>query len=233
MRNHLLLVVLICCVLCACNKPVKVVKVPLDPGLKAAFNFLPGTYWIYKDSATGIVDSFFVTSEVDEYPQTTASSGTVKVGEYIQIFISEVNTSPLPLSKDTVIWQFNLTDKMLSAYYTEKKIIGGEISYVPLINFPFEHTLTAYGPLPTYSRATGTVYGLGNTIQINGETYEDLALVNWQAYIPANINGYIGAPYSYDDWFFISKGIGLVKMRINHPQDSLNRVWELQRYVTK
>lgn len=37
------------------------IQIPLDDEVKAYFDFKPGTYWIMKDSLTGITDSFVVT----------------------------------------------------------------------------------------------------------------------------------------------------------------------------
>jgi hypothetical protein len=34
----------------------------------------------------------------------------------------------------------------------------------------------------------------------------------------------------YDDQLFLSPGVGIIKLRLNHPVDSVYRVWELQRY---
>ncbi len=49
---------------------------PIDADLKAAFSFKPGTYWIYKDSVSGRIDSFFVYS--NNYTIGDPSSGYEK-----------------------------------------------------------------------------------------------------------------------------------------------------------
>lgn len=42
----------------ACKKADNVVRI--DTGLKRDFNFRKGTSWVYRDSSTGIMDTFFV-----------------------------------------------------------------------------------------------------------------------------------------------------------------------------
>jgi len=42
-----------------------------------------------------------------------------------------------------------------------------------------------------------------------------------------------GYDSGYDDWFYIDTAVGIVKMRLNYPNDTPfigNRVWELQRW---
>ena len=91
-------------VVSACNRN-SITKVPVNADLKAAFNYKPGTYWIYRDSISGIIDSFFVRSNGDGYTNTT--NGDNKSIESIGLTISEytfISTSSI----DTQGWVFVL-----------------------------------------------------------------------------------------------------------------------------
>lgn len=57
-HTHLILLVIALCML-ACNKTRIVVEQP-NPALKAKFGYKPGTWWIYRDSVSGLSDSFAV-----------------------------------------------------------------------------------------------------------------------------------------------------------------------------
>jgi len=61
------------------NNPV----INVNTALKAAFNYMPGTYWIYKDSISGRIDSFFVTLHQDN-----TGTGAFVTVEGIYIYLS-------------------------------------------------------------------------------------------------------------------------------------------------
>ncbi len=74
------LIVLSCVV--GCKKKTKITH-PVDAETKSHFSFKVGTYWIYRDSATGIVDSFQVSS--------TGSAPEPDGTEYFATFINIYN----------------------------------------------------------------------------------------------------------------------------------------------
>jgi hypothetical protein len=61
----------------------------VNDSLKAAFNYKPGTYWIYKDSLTGRLDSFAVTSQTDDFSRLITSPNPDYLEEGIVIYITE------------------------------------------------------------------------------------------------------------------------------------------------
>lgn len=48
----------IACIMLACTKAEP--NLAIDSGLEAAFDYQKGTYWIYKDSLSGRIDSLYV-----------------------------------------------------------------------------------------------------------------------------------------------------------------------------
>ena len=228
MKVHLLLLTAFLGVtLCTCKKNT-VTQVPLDPAFKAAFNFKAGSYWIYKDSISGRMDSFFVRRNSDEYLPSQATNTNTFVPEVIEMSISEYNISS---GNDTAGWELDLEGTAISLSLLESKIYTLQIEYWPLVNYPFQTTLISPF-LPAYSSVdTSVVIGINNSYVINGNTFTGVAEVNECAHLDSNVNGWLTNKYSYNDWFYICPDVGLIKIRLNHPQDPLYRVWELQRWV--
>ena len=219
MHRYLLLLLIGIIGLNACSK-----KGPSEPAidhvnaaLKAAFNYKIGTYWIYRDSLNGRVDSFFVTSNTDKYTDLPNGTGSLNSKESMDIRISEQKVG-LPLA-DTQSWIFFYEVSMFCVNFTEKNT-NMLIEYVPLINYPFQMQLHREGLLPQYTDS-GIVNSINNAYSINGHTFFDVAIVT-HSITATNI--------TYNDCFYICPEAGLIKMRLNHPHDSLVRVWELQRW---
>ena len=77
----------------------------------------------------------------------------------------------------------------------------------------------------------GTVVSISSTIQISNRTFSNVAMVNRKAKLDSILFGSVFPPYRYDDMFWICADVGLIKIRFNHySQDTLHRVWELQRW---
>jgi hypothetical protein len=210
----------------SCKKPGgNVTNYPINAELRAAFNFQPGTYWIYKDSISGRVDSFFVTS--NNLIRGYSSADNYSMDE-LTIFISEYSIYPA-FKANIQTWQFLYETTMFNVLYPESKIYTAQVQYEPLINYPFQSALLDFGISPAYSDI-GNVINVFNSYSINGLVFSNVGEVNHYANdIPQNFNP--NSPtYNYDDVFYISSDVGIIKMKLNHPQDSINRVWEIQRW---
>jgi len=202
----------------ACNKSHKVY--PVNANLKAAFNFQQGSYWIYKDSLSSRIDSFFVTSNNHKnYPGSVGNSYT----EDIQINISEYNIYPLPIT-DTQTWMFEYISNSFNAYFYTKNIYSGYISYTPIVNYPYTDTLSSPA---SYYPDTATLDNIYNAYALNGQSFTNVAKVNHKADWTFDVNFPL---YSFNDYFYIAPNVGLIKIVQNHPQDSVYHVWELQRW---
>jgi hypothetical protein len=216
---------LIIITLFACKKKPDNNVIHINGALKAAFNFQPGTYWIYKDSLTGIMDSFFVTKNTyfttTNYPYTIESIG-INISEYDYHITSLI---------DTQWWSFSYQSNMFDLRYQENKVFAGEIDYFPLINYPFSDTLsTCAGCIVRGQYGQNNVISIFNFFVVNGQTFENVVEVFHTVNL-APFENY--GQYNASDLFYICPNIGIIKMSLNHPQDSINRVWELQRYSIK
>lgn len=206
-----------------CRPSIKVIISSVNKDLKAAFYYQGGTYWVYKDSLTGRVDSFYVSASRDaSILQPTANISPQEYVESIFINVRECNTSPT-FPADTQMWNMSYTSNVMRIQYYNF-VYQDRIAYYPFINYPFQSTLTSdtlgvASPNPD----TGVVVGQPGQYTVAGQTFQNVA----------EVYHYMNAPsYAHNDTFFICPDAGIIKMYLNHPLDSLNRrhVWELQRW---
>ncbi len=209
----------------ACKKD-SVQNTPINPALQAAFNYKPGTFWIYKDSISGLVDSFFVTNN---YTNKVSQSSTYTYDE-IGIDITQYSISPVR-NTDTQYWVYYYAGNNITMLYNEKR--GGntiiEYNYSPIVNYPFVNPISFTGNGLYLAIDTSTIYLL-NSFSVSSQSFTNVALVNHRGTQPQHN---LIPQFSFSDWFYICPEAGIVKMRLYHPEDSLYRVWELQRYNIK
>ena len=231
MKKHLFLICLISILIYGCSKP-KVTYYPINAQLKAAFNYQVGTYWIYRDSISGREDSFYVIENNASVNNHIDKYGGGYTMDFIAIEIKELNISPLPISNIVQYYDFGYFINILVIATSETKIYTGNIQYCPMINYPYHDPIQLTnlgGPVASYSE-TSRISNIYNTFNLNGTFFNNTIEVNHSASIIAQMNYPLTNPYSYSDDFFISPDAGIIKMRLNHPQDTIHRVWELERY---
>jgi len=183
----------------------------------ANFNYKVGTYWIYRDSLSGQVDSFYVS---DNGGIVSSDQNGILL-DAIGMIIRQKNISTVP-GDDTIEWDVSL----ISNYLSLQLQIGksgqptDDIEFPTFITYPF-----ALGqPTP---KGWGGTSGGANVISIlssytlNARTYTNVAVLDI-------INS--SPQYNFNDQFFISAEAGIVKMKLNHFNDGLLRKWELLRY---
>ncbi len=190
------------------------INTPVNSNLKSAFYFRPGTYWIYKDAISGRVDSFYVRKIDSAYNVTI--SGYIS-GDYLNVSISDriVGNSSSP---DTFIYEaFQLSDSTFSLQ-AEYNNSTNSLGTGALFSYPFK-----LGGFPSGDQAyCSNIYP---SYTLNGQSFSNVAEIshNSQSSLP-------GSPYYYDT-YEINSDIGIIKMNLNHPYDSLKtKVWELQRW---
>lgn len=180
---------------------------PLNENLKRDHCYLPGTYWIYRDSITGRMDSFAVASTIFDSSYVRRWGDTWE--EDIRISLSDINLdSP---SKKPSIWEWELRqnelyifNKNFSVYFTYPQ---------PFIKYPIEGNME-WGYMGWECRITKYP-----TFVLNGINYNNIFGIHY----------YEGYPYfRYDHWFYIDSSAGIIKMKLNTPTDTI--VWEVQRY---
>jgi len=201
----------------ACKKNNGIVNYPIDADLKAAFNYQVGTYWIYRDSISGRIDSFAVTKNVFTPGSQTAAIGGNYTLDGIEIYITEYNGGS---KTDTTGWAIVLFTNCEELICYSNYFIGQEyFDFDPNFNFPFK----IGSPSIIGGEQLNDVAYLMNIFsnyQINGNNFTDVAEISHN-YRYNN---------DYSDVIYVNATAGMIKMDISDNYNSIYRVWELQRY---
>ena len=189
----------------SCNKPSGT-HYTIDADLISKFEFQPGSYWVYTDSLTSVVDSFYVKVPPNSYSE---NNNGVTV-DYIGIGIYDMNVSNL--------WFLGLSTNYLNLTWSscEGCAVDTIVQYPVLISYPFlpgTQTAKYYGTWISYIDTIMSVF------VINGNSFYNVAHV----IIPNSRDK------TFDD-FYLNDSVGIIKMRLRSPEFSQQRIWELQRW---
>jgi len=209
-----ILIIIIAIAVLGCNKKDSQQHITIDADIVANFGYKVGSYWIYKDSLSGQIDSFYVY----RYGRAVLNnSGTLL--DNIGIYIGQQKISG-PGATDTIDWAFGLWSNYISLSWTLTRFgqIADQIGFTVFISYPFSlgHPNGYYGGI-----SGGNVTEILPKYVLNGNSYDSVAVLNYNG----NVNG-----YPINDTYYINTKIGVVKMSLNHVNGSVLRVWELQRW---
>ncbi len=221
MKNYVSFILLMCFAFlladCKKHQDLPVYVMDSDTMIDKHFDFKAGSYWIYKDSLNGRIDSFYVSSN---YITKQGTENAIYVFHYI--VIRDVSETAAFIA-DSSRWVFDFRAYDMWAGYSYGRNGYGwasTITYSPLFHYPF-----SVGDIYS-SFDTVNVTQVDSFLAINGLPYYNVAKVH------QHIN--VGVTSSditrMDDWFFVNDSVGLVKMKIWHPLDNISHIWELQRY---
>jgi len=205
MKYCIILLSLLTLIVSGCDKTR---YVNVDPDVKNAFFYKVGSYWVYTDSLSSDIDSFFVTNSSDAHDMTTDNQNE----EHINIDISEYTKHATGLV-DTNTWTLLIARNYLA--FTWLKILSAtayiDYSY---IYYPFE-----VGPLNQYTTTAGTINSVGTSCTVNKNTFSSVAMIS-----------YHDSTLVFNDMFYLNAANGLVKIKLAHPKLNINKVWELARW---
>lgn len=204
----------------ACKKTGTIYHV--NAGLKANFGYKPGSYWIYKDSISGEIDSAYVTANQDNYYY---AGGCVLEPnepqiELMSILLSVSNGN----SSDTERWHFSMQESEFNiGFYNNKDSVESNIGF-NLFTWPLATGIAANssGCVPGFD--SGAVTDVIPEVAVSGQAYTNAAR---SAHMPFS-GGH--TRLSYNDCFYVNQKAGIIKIIFDHPADSVHRVLELQRY---
>ena len=94
----------------SCNKNP---SIPINPDIKAKFNYQPGTYWVYRDTLGTEIDSFAVISNTLQNSNVLADAAFMNITRY-----------NLSLATDTTLLRSTLSRNYLQTY-----ALGTTINY--------------------------------------------------------------------------------------------------------
>ena len=208
MKNLTLLCIYLSVAISACHKNT-IPHYTVSAALKATFGYKVGSYWVYRDSVSGEEDSFY--TYVSNF--STENEGDALVD---RMGIGLKNYS-ITAPNDSETWGILLTDSIfLISFQNSNDYVETELDFF-LFSFPFIY------------RGAGSGYDSGAIINISPNFY--LNGINYGNTIESfHTNAYHNPDIIYTDYFYISSQAGIVKVIFNHPQSSVYRVLELQRY---
>jgi hypothetical protein len=165
------------------------------------FGYEAGTYWIYRDSATGVLDSIAV------YRRDVGYGGPVG-GTYKTSYLASCTWIHDHGSIiDTII--YNVTENELFMTWGTR-FMGNYGSY----------WVTAYPFQVPGSRGASQYLRILPSMMVNNVSYTDVE----EVHIAENSSaGY------WNDWLYVEKEHGIIKMRLSHPLVPLSRTLELVR----
>jgi hypothetical protein len=225
MKNILLFTIgLIVLIITSCTKNNKTVYgYPVNDAIKKDFNFLPGTYWIYRDSTTGRIDSFSVTSNTPTRKYNLGGRYSPDDWrDYIDITITDYRVSPLPVT-DSQEWYFHFHDDEI---YVEMAHMGG-LKGIFSVGYPKHDSFIKENPYVD----TGSIITILGSYTLNSNHFSSVCKINSNYQL--SITGSSGfAIYDINDQHYLCPNIGIVKMKLYHEEDTtLNRVLELLRWT--
>ena len=178
MRKYYILILFLMSIL-ACTKKPGILY--LDAKIKEQFYFKKGSYWIYRDSISGRVDSFYLESvEFTNDSTYIYALYDKRILEKMTINIFQTSLS-VPYS-DTPIWDFSLLQR--NNYFFKSNYQKGKIKIL------------------TYSILQGYMdVGLEKELDVFGKTFTDVPSFkspNSLYYLKEGI-GYLKMRLNYDD----------------------------------
>lgn len=209
LKSLLVIATLFCCLffVSRCTK-VKVQNTPIDSDMESHFNYKVGSYWIYKDSISGQVDSFVVYGN-NQIKQKKDDQHTY---DEIDVYINEFNVGA---NNPTHSWCWALLDNHIE--FTENITINMSTYHIGVDYECFLKWPIYVGDQQGRDRDVFSVVENYPQLTVLGSQYTNI----WQLFHSTVGN-------ELDDWFWISTDKGIIKMVLDrYGQQKI--VWELQR----
>jgi hypothetical protein len=179
----------------------------VDSATRQHFAFKPGSYWIYKDSVSGRVDSCYVT-KLDS--SVGRNSDNTKI--YQSIFSDMIQRPIVDPSSDSITVGIGLGQGIVAIRYViNNSSRDGILAFQLPYPFKLGKTVTAPDSCIAVSIRPDTI--------LAGESYDNV------------ISCFLGAyknPQSYS-WFHINDSVGIIQLSI-YSDNVIARKWELQRF---
>jgi hypothetical protein len=160
MRTAALILLFVFLGIAGCRFGDKGSYTPSDPQVKSRTDFRPGSYWIMQDSATGQVDSFFVTNYLD----TIHYSVEDRSNELIIVQIKETALSSS--TTDTTNWFVRVGQLGNPQEISVGSMLQDDSTLVMQLT-------NIYAP----------VYALA-ALTVNGRTYSNVYMTTGSGYLP-------------------------------------------------
>lgn len=211
MKKSLLIIIGIFFIVLGCRKP-KQHRRPLSSELKALFGYNIGTYWIYQDSISGKVDSFYV--YYSEFRTDINPGGTGEDADRMDISVKKHTVDP----NDSEKWYISLVDSSFSIGFANSSDYVQDYLHLWLFSYPFK-----VRPAGGYNYDSGYVTNVYSSYELNGIKFNN-TIISYHKHMQ------ISHLYKYSDYFFISENAGIIKVIFDHQENSVYRVLKLIKY---
>jgi hypothetical protein len=222
MKNFFFPAVCFLWMMVSCNKAVSTHTSPvaMNAAFKNAFNFSPGSYWVYYDSLSGSIDSFVVVGNTNGHQLCTINSVDC---DCYTVNMREYNTMPGIYDSATLIFFLTAPDTLWLEYISSPNTItGGLRKYAYTgIRYPFSSKDRAHAD-SFVSRDT-VVQWNESLLMVGSSVYDNVSAISIHG--DFSLNGAI----RFNDTFFVAANDGIVKMFMHHPLEELHKHWVLLR----
>jgi hypothetical protein len=234
MKKHFIwLAAVILFAFAACKKSSTTQIYTIDPGLKSGFAFKAGSYWIYKDSVSGEIDSVYVSGYSDNYAGMGCVPEPNVKYEWVNYHMTVVPVSNSKGVSADEVWTVTMHGKvmLLSLANNDDSIENNEIQ-VTLAQYPFAlgYYKTNFGCLLYGYFDSSYVPEIISSYEQNGNSYSNTAVSAHQNAITDARSTVSSLAVMYQDAYYLCPGTGLVKVVFDHPAEGIHRVLQLQRY---
>lgn len=186
----------------------------LVPAIKKNYLFQKGSFWIYRDSISGRVDSFYLDSIRHIIPPATSYRRTDQ--EFFQLFIIQ---SSKYYPNDKIIWnmEFYAPSLLRGSYERKTEIYNFKIINLYVRDFIKPEAKAEYYPPEDLAIITKIPQ-----YDMNMHSFKDVLVFSENKKADKN----------FGSTYYINDSVGYIKMRLNYNNDSLNikEVWELQSW---
>jgi len=197
----------------------------VSASLKENFAFHLGSYWIYRDSLTGDIDSAYV----DYYKDSLYHVGCVAspLREYVYMTIRRSSITHGVAAGADRAWMLTLSDSIIKMRGVDDQDSIAGLQFLTLAKYPFATGFyygSSGGCLLFGFVDSGYVTGIVPSLAINGSVYANTAISQHTNMAEGGVAG------AYNDVMYLAPRVGLVRADIDHSLHAPRRVWVLQRY---
>lgn len=207
LRNTILLIFI---TIVGCNK-TKHTYDKLNPKLQQYFYYQKGSYWVYQDSLTGAIDSFYSVSSL-----SVVNDPSGNLYDEMNVVLKRYDS----VAKDTECIFMGFIKNTCSVFFLNNNDVTEQQISVVLFNYPY--TLSSFDEI---GQDHGSVTSISSNVVIDGVLFTDTTVVSTHSNYADRIPSVV-----YNDLFYINNSVGLTKIVFDHPQDSVKRVLQLKRY---
>ena len=221
MKNRVFLIfLLITCLYNSCKKEPKncVGFVPYPQMVKDYLLFKDSSYWIYQDSASGVIDSFWVSNNKSTNEDWPYKVTRTKNTPCYEVFGFKLNKMLNNKYEDVIFQPPAVSNEQLQKYGNSFEVIFRLNKNNNYIKEEYRFYIIGYDSFDRYNSFGIGIIGKRKSMEIRNIEFNDILFVE---YNPSNSHDWVKRIY-------YSKHIGCIKF-----EDEDGKVWDLIRYKTK